>query len=138
MTRQKLTDDGIELLGVLVGDPLTHELARAKLLCAPSLGGESFGMVLTRAFGCATPVIASDIPGYDQVMAPEVGVTVPPGDSDLLGRALIELLTDEPRRQRLGEGARERALERYGWAKLADRLAEIYESVVSRAAEQAR
>jgi phosphatidylinositol alpha-mannosyltransferase len=138
MTRQKLTDEGIELLGVLVGDPLTHELARAKLLCAPSLGGESFGMVLTRAFGCATPVIASDIPGYDQVMAPEVGVTVPPGDSDLLGRALIELLTDEPRRQRLGEGARERALERYGWAKLADRLAEIYESVVSRAAEQAR
>jgi phosphatidylinositol alpha-mannosyltransferase len=138
MTRQKLTDDGIELLGVLVGDPLTHELARAKLLCAPSLGGESFGMVLTRAFGCATPVIASDIPGYDQVMAPEVGVTVPPGDSDLLGRALIELLTDEPRRQRLGEGARERALERYGWAKLADRLAEIYESVVARAAEQAR
>jgi phosphatidylinositol alpha-mannosyltransferase len=138
MTRQKLTDDGIELLGVLVGDPLTHELARAKLLCAPSLGGESFGMVLTRAFGCATPVIASDIPGYDQVMAPEVGVTVPPGDSDLLGQALIELLTDEPRRQRLGEGARERALERYGWAKLADRLAEIYESVVARAAEQAR
>ena len=138
MTRQKLTDEGIELLGVLVGDPLTHELARAKLLCAPSLGGESFGMVLTRAFGCATPVIASDIPGYDQVMAPEVGVTVPPGDSDLLGRALIELLTDEPRRQRLGEGARERALERYGWAKLADRLAEIYESVVARAAEQAR
>jgi phosphatidylinositol alpha-mannosyltransferase len=138
MTRHKLTDDGIELLGVLVGDPLTHELARAKLLCAPSLGGESFGMVLTRAFGCATPVIASDIPGYDQVMAPEVGVTVPPGDSDLLGRALIELLTDEPRRQRFGEGARERALERYGWAKLADRLAEIYESVVARAAEQAR
>ena len=55
---------------MIVGDPLTSELARAKLLCAPSLGGESFGMVLTRAFGCATPVVASDIPGYDQVMAP--------------------------------------------------------------------
>ena len=46
----------------------------AKLLCAPSLGGESFDMVLTRAFGCATPVVASDIPGYDQVMAPEAGL----------------------------------------------------------------
>jgi phosphatidyl-myo-inositol alpha-mannosyltransferase len=133
MTRQKLADDGIELMGVIVGDPLTSELARAKLLCAPSLGGESFGMVLTRAFGCATPVVASDIPGYDQVMAPEVGLTVPPGDSARLGSALVELLTDEPRRQRLGEAARERALERYGWAKLAARLAAIYETVAARA-----
>jgi phosphatidylinositol alpha-mannosyltransferase len=133
MTRQKLSDDGVELMGVIVGDPLTSELARAKLLCAPSLGGESFGMVLTRAFGCATPVVASDIPGYDQVMAPEVGLTVPPGDSAALGSALIELLTDEPRRQRLGEGARDRALERYGWAKLAERLAAIYETVAARA-----
>jgi phosphatidylinositol alpha-mannosyltransferase len=134
MSRQRLTDDGVELLGVIVGDPLTSELARAKLLCAPSLGSESFGMVLTRAFGCATPVVASDIPGYDQVMAPEVGLTVPPGDAKRLGEALIELLTDEARRQRLGEGARERALERYGWAKLAERLAAIYEGVVARAA----
>jgi len=133
MTRQRLTDEGIELLGVIVGDPLTHELAQAKLLCAPSLGGESFGMVLARAFGCATPVVASDIPGYDQVMAPEVGLTVPPGDSNALGAALIELLTDEERRRRLGEGARERALERYGWAKLAERLAAIYEAVAAQA-----
>ena len=71
-------------------------------------------MVLTRAFGCATPVVASDIPGYDQVMAPEVGLTVPPGDSGRLADALIELLEDEERRQRLGEAARARALERYG------------------------
>ncbi len=134
MSRQRLSDDGVEFLGVVVGDPLTSELARAKLLCAPSLGGESFGMVLTRAFGCATPVVASDIPGYDQVMAPEVGLTVPPGDVDRLAAALLELLTDEPRRQALGEAARARALERYGWAKLAERLAAIYEAVLARAA----
>jgi glycosyltransferase involved in cell wall biosynthesis len=78
-------------------------------------------------------VVASDIPGYDQVMAPEVGLTVPPGDSARLGAALVELLTDEPRRQRLGEAARERALERYGWARLAERLAAIYETVAARA-----
>ena len=132
MARQRLTDEGVELLGVIVGEPLTSELSRAKLLVAPSLGGESFGMVLTRAFGCATPVVASDIPGYDQVMAPEVGLTVPPGDAARLRDALVELLTDEPRRQRLGEAARARALERYGWAKLADRLASIYEAVAAR------
>ena len=42
---------------------LTAELLAAKALVAPSLGGESFGMVLTRAFACATPVVASDIAG---------------------------------------------------------------------------
>ncbi len=40
-------------------------------LVAPSIGQESFGMVLTRAFACALPVVASDIPGYREVLTPE-------------------------------------------------------------------
>ena len=55
---------------------------------APSLGGESFGMVLTRAFACATPVVASDISGYRDVMTDETGVLVPPDDPDALAEAL--------------------------------------------------
>ena len=38
-------------------------LERADVLAAPSLGGESFGMVLTEAFAAGTPVVASDIAG---------------------------------------------------------------------------
>ena len=45
-----------------------RELREADVLCAPSLGGESFGMVLTEAFAAATPVVASDIPGYRDVV----------------------------------------------------------------------
>ena len=92
MARRGLSDEGVDLMGVVVGDPLTSELRTAKLLAAPSLGGESFGMVLARAFGCATPVVASDIPGYARVMTPEVGVTVPPGDAEALAEAIIALL----------------------------------------------
>ena len=43
-------------------------LREADVLCAPSLGGESFGMVLTEAFAAGTPVLASDIPGYSDVV----------------------------------------------------------------------
>ena len=43
-------------------------LHEADVLCAPSLGGESFGMVLTEAFAAGTPVVASDIAGYRQVV----------------------------------------------------------------------
>ena len=76
LTRLRVSDDGIDVLGFLTQDALTQELSSAKALVAPSLGGESFGMVLTRAFACATPVVASDIPGYRDVMTPETSVAV--------------------------------------------------------------
>jgi phosphatidylinositol alpha-mannosyltransferase len=93
---------------------------------APSLGGESFGMVLTRAFACATPVVSSDISGYRDVMTDETGVLVPPGEPDALAEAVVELLEDEPRRERYGAAARRLAQERYSWDDIGRRLAEIY------------
>jgi phosphatidylinositol alpha-mannosyltransferase len=131
MSRRRLSDDGVDLLGVVVGESLTGELSSAKALVAPSLGGESFGMALIRAFGCATPVVASDIDGYARVMAPEVGTLVPPGDPTALAGALVELLNDENRRRKLGEEARKRALERYAWEGLAGRLVRIYEDLLT-------
>ncbi|HVH51636.1 MAG TPA: glycosyltransferase family 4 protein, partial [Gaiellaceae bacterium] len=63
--------EGVDVLGFLPQEEFTEELLAAKALVAPSLGGESFGMVLTRALACATPVVASDIPGYRAAMSPE-------------------------------------------------------------------
>ena len=75
-----MPDAGIDVVGFLSQDALTDLLRSTKALLAPSLGGESFGMVLTRAFACATPVVASDIEGYREVVTPETAVSVPPGD----------------------------------------------------------
>ncbi|TMK93350.1 MAG: glycosyltransferase family 4 protein [Actinobacteria bacterium] len=129
LTRERVSDDGIDVLGFLDQDAFTAELLSAKALAAPSLGGESFGMVLTRAFACATPVVASDISGYREVMTPEAGVLVPPGDPRALADALVGLLEDEPRRNALGAAARELAQERYSWDDIARRLVQIYELV---------
>ena len=131
LTRLRVPDDGIDILGFLSQEDLTAELASAKALIAPSLGGESFGMVLTRAFACATPVIASDIPGYRDVMTPETSVAVEPGHSAALADAVDELLADEPRREQLGAAARQLAIDRYSWADIARRLERIYEGVRS-------
>ena len=122
--------DGVDLLGGLSEDELTAELEQASVLAAPALGGESFGMVLTRAFASATPAVASDIEGYRAVATPESAVLVPPGDADALAAALVEVLQDEPRRQALGEGARKVA-EQYSWGRIARRLAHIYEELAS-------
>ena len=120
---------GIDALGFLPQDELTDELQSAKALVAPSLGGESFGMVLTRPFACATPVVASDIDGYRQVMTDETGVLVPPGEPGLLADAVVGLLADESRRQAMGAAARGVAEERYSWDEIGRRLAAVYEEL---------
>jgi len=130
LTRLRVPDDGIDALGFLSQDDLTAELASAKALVAPSLGGESFGMVLTRAFACATPVVASDIPGYRDVMTADTSVPVVPGDPQAVADAVVSLLEDEPRRQVLGAAARRLAIESYSWDDIARRLLGIYEEVV--------
>src|SRR5205814_1325551 len=89
LTRERVPDEGIDVLGVLTDDALTAELLAAKALVAPSLGGESFGMVLTRGFACAAPAVASDIPGYRGVLTRETGLLVPPGDAGALADAVV-------------------------------------------------
>jgi phosphatidylinositol alpha-mannosyltransferase len=128
--RRGFSLEGIDLLGAVHDDELTAELQAASLLVAPSLGGESFGMVLTEAFSCATPVVASDIEGYSQVAGPETGILVPPGDVDALGTALIELLEDEERRRALGAAARA-AAEPYSWDRIGRHLLGVYERLTS-------
>jgi phosphatidylinositol alpha-mannosyltransferase len=128
--REGFSLERVDLLGGLYEDELTREVQRASLLAAPALGGESFGMVLTRAFASATPAVASDIEGYAAVASEASAVLVPPGEPEPLARELIALLRDEPRRQRLGEGARKVA-ERYSWDPIARRLLTVYEELAS-------
>ena len=127
MTRLRVPDDGVDVLGFLPQDDFTKELLAAKALVAPSLGGESFGIVLIRAMACATPVAASDIPGYRDVMTPETAVSFPAGDVGALVDAVESLLADEPRRQAMGEAGRRLAQENYAWDTIGRRLLGIYE-----------
>jgi glycosyltransferase involved in cell wall biosynthesis len=86
-------------------------------------------MVLTRAYACALPVVASDIPGYREVLDPGAAVSVPPGDEAALVEAVVSLVEDEAAREEMGAAAREVALERYAWPRLARRLEQLYVSL---------
>ena len=137
LTRHRVSEEGIDVLGFLSQEDLTAELLRTKVLAAPSIGMESFGMVLTRAFACAVPVVSSDIDGYRDVMTDETGMLVPPGDPAALAEAIVTLLEDEPLRQRLGGAARAVAIENYSWGSIAQRLVEVYELVAKRVGRSA-
>ena len=133
LTRLRVPDEGIDVVGFLSQEELTDALLRAKALVAPSLGQESFGMVLTRAYACALPVIASDIPGYREVLEPAAAVAIPPDDVGVLVEAVSGLVADEARRTAMGEAARGLAVERYAWRRIAVRLVEIYDRVTTQA-----
>jgi phosphatidylinositol alpha-mannosyltransferase len=131
LARLRMSEEGIDLLGYVDDETLTQELAAAKLLVAPSLGNESFGMTITRAFACAAPVVASDIPGYREVVTEETGSLVAPDDPEALADAIQALLADEGARAERGRAARERAMSEYAWPLLARRLADCYERVLA-------
>lgn len=110
-------------------------LARADVLVAPSLGGESFGMVLTEAFAAGLPVVASGIAGYRDVVRHRVeGLLVAPGEPVALGEALRELALDPALTARLAARAAARA-EVYAWPRVAAQVEEAYaDALATRAA----
>jgi len=129
-TRMRFDEDGIDVLGIVSNEERDAELASAKLFVSPALGGESFGMVLVEAFATATPVVASNIPGFAAVATTDAATLVPPGDERALADAVCELLGDEERRVAMGRAGRAVA-ERYSWEGIAERLEAIYVRAVA-------
>jgi phosphatidyl-myo-inositol alpha-mannosyltransferase len=120
----------IDVRGRVSREELWKELHDADLLCAPSLSGESFGMVLTEAFAAGTPVIASAIAGYSDVVSDGVdGLLVPPGDPQRLAEELQRAHFEPERLQEMGEAAR-RSAQRYAWPRIADQVTGVYERAI--------
>jgi phosphatidylinositol alpha-mannosyltransferase len=126
-----LDPEGVRMLGKVDEQTKQRELEQADVLCAPSLGGESFGMVLTEAFAAGTPVIASDIAGYRDVVRDGVdGVLVPPGDAQALAEALRDLW-EEPERRQLMAHAAAVDVERFAWPRVAADVLHAYEEAIA-------
>jgi phosphatidyl-myo-inositol alpha-mannosyltransferase len=126
-----LDDRGVRVLGKVDDERKRSELQRADVLCAPSLRGESFGMVLTEAFAAGTPVIASDIAGYRDVVRDGVdGVLVPPADPQALAEALRDLWEEPVRRAAMARAAAH-DVERFAWPRVAEDVMEAYRDAVA-------
>jgi phosphatidylinositol alpha-mannosyltransferase len=126
-----LDDRGVRALGKVSDEVKRAELRAADVLCAPSLHGESFGMVLTEAFAAGTPVVASDIPGYrDVARHGDDSLLVQRGNALALAEALRELALDPGRRADMAARARARA-ERFAWPHVAAEVLEAYEDAIA-------
>ncbi len=131
-----LDPEGVRVAGRVTEEEKWRLLGEADILCAPSLGGESFGMVLTEAFASSTPVVASDIVGYRDVVRHGVdGLLVPAAEPADLGEALQSLALDPSRRAAMATAARERA-ERFAWPRVTDEVMEAYGDAIEMPARE--
>lgn len=111
-------------LGRVEQERLPGIYAAADLFCAPSLGGESFGIVLVEAMAAGTPVVASDIPGYREA-AGGAGLLVPAGDGERLGERITDVLSEEGLAREMADKGKRRAAQ-LDWDLLSERLMEVY------------
>jgi len=97
---------------------------------APSTGGESFGIVLIEAMAAGLPVVASDTPGYDEVVTDEVdGLLVPPRDAGALAAATGRVLDDPDLAARLAAAGRGRAAG-FDWSVVIEQIEACYDEAL--------
>ena len=75
--------------------------------------------------------VVSDIPGNHQLIDPRIhGLTVPFGDEPSIGEALLELSGDAKLRERMGQAARQRAVDNYSTRRIVERYESLLRDVM--------
>ena len=105
LTRSMGLDDAVQFTGFVSEAEKLRLLTRAEVAAYPS-SKEGWGITVIEANACGVPVVAARVPGLrDAVVDGETGVLVPLGDREAMARALIDLLHDRERRERLAGNA---------------------------------
>ena len=128
----------VHLLGTVRNDELPAIHAAGDAFVAAAVGQESFGVVLLEAMAAGLPVVATDIPGYREVVTHGLhGLLVPPRDPEALAAGLIRVLTEPGLAERLADAGRKHARE-YDWSIVVERLEEVYGRALQRPRRQRR
>lgn len=117
---------GVDFHGHVSKEDLPRYYASADVVCAPSIHGESFGLVLLEAMASGKPVVASNIQGYAGVLHNErEGLLVEPRSPMALALGIVRLLSNPALCDRLASCGRETAAH-YDWPKVARRVVDLY------------
>jgi phosphatidylinositol alpha-mannosyltransferase len=128
--RAAYRDPRIHWLGRISDREKLARLRGASVFCAPSLHGESFGVVLIESMAAATPVVASDLDGYRNVASDgREALLVTPGDVAALAGALDRALGDSGLAASLVTNGTRRADE-FAMSRLAAEYVAIYSDLL--------
>src|SRR5262249_48299109 len=124
--------DEVVFAGYVSDAELVRYFQSCHVFCAPSTGQESFGIVLLEAMAAGRSIVASRIPGYDDVVADDVeGILVEPKNETELATSLVRLLADPAKRRKMGRAGQRKA-RKYRWENVAGQVLSYYEAVRER------
>jgi alpha-maltose-1-phosphate synthase len=116
-------------------EELREILSAATVFVCPSVY-EPLGIVNLEAMACATAVVASDVGGIPEVVADGITGSLVHYDGDdpvgyraRLAEAVNELVADSERAERYGRAGRQRCIEEFSWAQVAEQTLDIYRKV---------
>lgn len=120
-----------EFLG-RVSDERKQELLRSiALYVAPNTGGESFGIILAEAMAAGAPVLASNLPAFQDVLeGGRVGELFEIGDTSELALRIENLLNNPERRMALRALGQKSSL-RFDWGQVGESILDVYRMVSS-------
>jgi phosphatidyl-myo-inositol alpha-mannosyltransferase len=123
--------EDVVFVGYVSEDDKARYFKTADVYCAPNTGGESFGLVLLEAMAAGTPVIASRIEGFSDVLTHEQeGLLAPPRDSESWCEAMKRLLQDDGAREAMGK-AGAKTSQAFSWERMSALVLRYYEDVAA-------
>ncbi|MFH1597521.1 MAG: glycosyltransferase family 4 protein [Patescibacteria group bacterium] len=112
-------------------DDLPKYYRTADIYCSPATGGESFGIVLIEAMASGTPIVASDIDGYRDVLSDgQEGLLTKNKDSKDLAAKIIKLAKNKKLREQMGQNG-VKTSQKYGWPKVTKQIEGYYKEVLA-------
>jgi phosphatidylinositol alpha-mannosyltransferase len=122
---------GVTLLGRVSEADKARVYASVDVFVAPNIGGESFGIILLEAMAAGTPIVASGLDAFAQVLeGGRLGELTTVGDPASLAAGCAALLRSPERRYELREAGRI-AVSRYDWSVVAGEILRVYQTAIA-------
>lgn len=121
--------ESIIFKGMIPNEMVPVYYRSADIYCSPALFGETFGIVLLESMACGTPIIASNINGYKEVI-PNKTMLFEKGNPHDLANKAISILNNKTKRQNIRELSLKTA-RKYNWHNIAKKTEKFYKSVLS-------
>ena len=102
------------------------------LLSVPVPTGEALGAYQLEALAAGVPIVQPNVGGYPEfIEATGGGIIYEPNDGENLAKAMASLLTNPDQVRKLGNCGRKNVLEKYSISNMAEKMIEIYESILN-------
>ena len=120
--------DLIDFTGRITDEEFVKQYAKASIAVVPSVY-EGFGLPVGEAMASGIPVISTTGGALPEV-AGDAAVLVPPEDPGALAKAIMELLDDPERAEKLGKAGYKRVMEQFTWKNAAEKTVEAYRETI--------